>query len=149
MSRHGNLFAAGNGGTRLTPGFFELNGKRYTLRQLRKQYGVAEYLIYSRVHSRKWTVREAVGLDTRPKQRRAKGPQKRVNHLKEFTPITAENAVPQARIARLLAGKTLRVAAEELGVSTSHLFFMEREQHHWKDEIVDRFNAIAKGWVIQ
>lgn len=132
----------------MKPLVLNIDGQERTLGNLAKIYKVRASLIYNRIRYG-WTPRQAVGLDERPKQKRQRGPQKRENSLTELATVTAQNAVPLARLIRLAAGKTLRAAGAELGISQSNMFFTEREPHRWKPELIERFNEVAKGWVKQ
>ena len=109
-----------------------------------------------------WTPRQAVGYDPPPPARRTNhrkpGSWARPNLLTEFSPVPLiettvvrvdDKAIgQQCRRLRRTAGIPARLAAEAMGVSISAVFHMEGGKRRFTQELLDRFNQIAAGWVV-
>ena len=99
-----------------------------------------------------WTVGEALGFVPRRRNHRRK------NNLREFPGLKVVTKTielidrkamgKQAREIRSKAGKTLREASEALGMTISGLDHLEVGRRKWTAELINRFNAVAAGWVV-
>jgi hypothetical protein len=101
-----------------------------------------------------WPMEQALGFV--PRQRKKKP---RTNQLTDFCGLTVVTKTielidckamgKQVRQIRDKAGKTLREASEALGMTISGLDHLEVGRLKWTTELIDRFNAVAAGWVVQ
>ena len=100
-----------------------------------------------------WPMEQALGFV--PRQREKKP---RTNQLTDFPGLTVVTKTielidckamgKQVRQIRDKAGKTLREASEALGMTISGLDHLEVGRRKWTTELIDRFNAVAAGWVV-
>ena len=101
-----------------------------------------------------WPMEQALGFV--PRQRKKKP---RTNQLTDFVGLTVVTRTvelidrkamgKQAREIRSKAGKTLREAAQQMGTTISGMNHLETGRRKWTTELIDRFNAVAAGWVVQ
>ena len=110
-------------------------------------------------HKHGWTPRQCVEFDPPPPQRRGNNHPDRLNVLTEFSPVPLiqttivrvdDKAIGlHCRRIRKAAGKCAAELAEEMGCSTSAVFHMEKGNRRFTQELLDRFNQIAAGWVVK
>ena len=118
--------------------------------------GIAHHTIYDRYVNNKWPALEALGFKPRV-TRRAIGPFRRASKLTEFHGLAAvmktvevldsEEIGRQAMAVRKAAGLSRDQACQSLGLRPYALNRLERGEQPWKPEVLERFNAVAKGWV--
>jgi hypothetical protein len=118
--------------------------------------GIAHHTIYDRYVNNKWPALEALGFKPRV-TRRAIGPFRRASKLTEFHGLAAvmktvevldsEEIGRQAMAVRKAAGLSRDQACQSLGLRPYALYRLERGEQPWKPEVLERFNAVAKGWV--
>lgn len=119
--------------------------------------GIAHHTIYDRYVNHKWPALEALGFKPRV-TRRATGPFKRASKLTEFHGLSAvmktvevldsEEIGRQALAVRKAAGLSRDQACQSLGLRPYALYRLERGEQPWRPEVLERFNEVAKGWVV-
>lgn len=101
-----------------------------------------------------WPLDQALGFVPRKPERKP-----RTNQLKEFAGlrvviktiemIDRKAMGKQAREIRKKAGKTLRQAAADMGTTISGIDHLEIGRRNWTPELIEKFNRVAAGWVVQ
>jgi len=119
--------------------------------------GIAHHTIYDRFVNNKWPAEEALGFVPRV-TRRPIGAFQRVSKLTEFQGLAAVTKTvevldskaigKQAMAVRKTAGLSRDQAANSLGLRPNTLYRLERGEQPWKPCVLERFNEVAKGWVV-